>query len=345
MACPIPSCRVATCCSSRSPRRRLAARHPSSGRRHVRDGFLGLSGLPRRYPEGAAGHPSTSAWTAISCCTPPLMWLDKAETWALAESLGGEGLVEIVREHTHLLRKPARPASRVGPWLRRVPVCALRKRGFVTWQAGTTVGWLAAAGETLGVLEQASSTWAGRAAHSVAAGRWCRSGNTRRAGRPRRSAQPAGREEQRRNRVPEGNWASPARWWCAGPCCRRGPGNPRLQARNDSGLGQRGGVRRSPATHNPGRFHWSERASAMSDDLRLVDRLGETGHPAEHRPSAFRRPAAPNRGREAQCGGRTGPPTNLHAQLMTQSATTRARPEPLNVRIPAAATAAAGGRP
>jgi 7-cyano-7-deazaguanine synthase len=31
----------------------------------------------------------------------PLMWIDKAETWRMAQSLGGEALVRIVREETH----------------------------------------------------------------------------------------------------------------------------------------------------------------------------------------------------------------------------------------------------
>jgi 7-cyano-7-deazaguanine synthase len=31
----------------------------------------------------------------------PLMWRDKAATWALAESLGGADLVDLVREDTH----------------------------------------------------------------------------------------------------------------------------------------------------------------------------------------------------------------------------------------------------
>lgn len=31
----------------------------------------------------------------------PLMWLDKAQTWRLAEALGGAGLVETIREATH----------------------------------------------------------------------------------------------------------------------------------------------------------------------------------------------------------------------------------------------------
>ena len=31
----------------------------------------------------------------------PLMWLDKAKTWKLAHELGGEPLVELIREETH----------------------------------------------------------------------------------------------------------------------------------------------------------------------------------------------------------------------------------------------------
>lgn len=31
----------------------------------------------------------------------PLMWIDKAQTWHLTKELGGEGLVELVQEHTH----------------------------------------------------------------------------------------------------------------------------------------------------------------------------------------------------------------------------------------------------
>ena len=31
----------------------------------------------------------------------PLMWRDKAQTWALADELGGEALVDIIREYSH----------------------------------------------------------------------------------------------------------------------------------------------------------------------------------------------------------------------------------------------------
>ena len=52
----------------------------------------------------------------------PLMWLSKAETWALAERLGGQALVDLIIEaDPHLLSRRARNASRLGLWLRRLP--------------------------------------------------------------------------------------------------------------------------------------------------------------------------------------------------------------------------------
>jgi len=44
----------------------------------------------------------------------PLMWLDKAETWALAQQLGGEPLIEILLEHTHACYRNER-GPRCGP--------------------------------------------------------------------------------------------------------------------------------------------------------------------------------------------------------------------------------------
>ena len=53
----------------------------------------------------------------------PLMRLDKAETWALAERLGGEALVEITRERTHSCYRGDR-ATRHWPTRWRVPIRA-----------------------------------------------------------------------------------------------------------------------------------------------------------------------------------------------------------------------------
>ena len=59
------------------------------------------------------------------------MWLDKAETCALAEQLGGTALVEIILEHSHTCYESERgPRHDWGRGCGDCPACALRKRGF-----------------------------------------------------------------------------------------------------------------------------------------------------------------------------------------------------------------------
>ena len=66
----------------------------------------------------------------------PLMWLDKAATWALAEQLGSAALVEIILEHSHTCYASERgPRHDWGHGCGECPACALRKRGFEMWQA------------------------------------------------------------------------------------------------------------------------------------------------------------------------------------------------------------------
>ena len=61
----------------------------------------------------------------------PLMWIDKAATWALAESLGGPGLVDLVVEHTHTCYLGDRSQRHAwGYGCGSCPACALRARGF-----------------------------------------------------------------------------------------------------------------------------------------------------------------------------------------------------------------------
>ena len=67
----------------------------------------------------------------------PLMWLTKAQTWGLAEALGGAGLIEIVREHTHTCYLGER--SRRHAWgygCGTCPACTLRRQGHEAWVAG-----------------------------------------------------------------------------------------------------------------------------------------------------------------------------------------------------------------
>ncbi len=70
----------------------------------------------------------------------PLMWLDKAETWSLAQELGGEALVEIILEHTHTCYQSERgPREAWGHGCGVCPACALRKRGYLAWREGRKV--------------------------------------------------------------------------------------------------------------------------------------------------------------------------------------------------------------
>jgi 7-cyano-7-deazaguanine synthase len=64
----------------------------------------------------------------------PLMWLTKAETWALARRLGGEALVEITVEDTHtcyLGERGDRHSWGYGCGI--CPACDLRARGHAEW--------------------------------------------------------------------------------------------------------------------------------------------------------------------------------------------------------------------
>jgi 7-cyano-7-deazaguanine synthase len=66
----------------------------------------------------------------------PLMWIDKAATWALAESLGGPPLVELIREETHSCYNGDREHRH--PWgfgCGTCPACQLRGQGWERFQS------------------------------------------------------------------------------------------------------------------------------------------------------------------------------------------------------------------
>lgn len=66
----------------------------------------------------------------------PLMWLDKAATWKLAESLGGEKLVRITIENTHTCYLGDRKHKHDwGYGCGRCPACELRKQGFLKYKS------------------------------------------------------------------------------------------------------------------------------------------------------------------------------------------------------------------
>ena len=66
----------------------------------------------------------------------PLMWLDKAATWALTEDLGGEPLIELVIEHTHSCYLGDREHRHAWGWgCGLCPSCDLRRKGYDAWLA------------------------------------------------------------------------------------------------------------------------------------------------------------------------------------------------------------------
>jgi 7-cyano-7-deazaguanine synthase len=65
----------------------------------------------------------------------PLMWLDKAATWALAQQLGGDALVELVRTGTHSCYLGDRKTLHDwGYGCGTCPACALRRDGWQRWK-------------------------------------------------------------------------------------------------------------------------------------------------------------------------------------------------------------------
>lgn len=67
----------------------------------------------------------------------PLMWIDKAQTWALAERLGGERLVELIVESTHTCYIGDRVHRHAwGYGCGTCPACELRAAGWRAFRAG-----------------------------------------------------------------------------------------------------------------------------------------------------------------------------------------------------------------
>jgi 7-cyano-7-deazaguanine synthase len=68
----------------------------------------------------------------------PLMWLDKAATWALAETLGGDPLLDVIHRLTHTCYLGDR--SQLHEWgygCGTCPACELRAAGWLRWRHGT----------------------------------------------------------------------------------------------------------------------------------------------------------------------------------------------------------------
>ncbi|MFT9330471.1 7-cyano-7-deazaguanine synthase QueC [Acetobacter persici] len=69
----------------------------------------------------------------------PLMWIDKAETWALAEELGGAALVSLINQESHTCYLGDRES--LHPWghgCGQCPACDLRRAGWDEYIASKT---------------------------------------------------------------------------------------------------------------------------------------------------------------------------------------------------------------
>jgi 7-cyano-7-deazaguanine synthase len=69
----------------------------------------------------------------------PLMWLTKAQTWALAEDLGGPALVALILEDSHTCYLGERGTRHAwGHGCGHCPACELRARGFAEWRGAAS---------------------------------------------------------------------------------------------------------------------------------------------------------------------------------------------------------------
>ena len=61
----------------------------------------------------------------------PLMWIDKAATWEMAQALGGDAFLKLIREDTHTCYLGERGTLHDwGYGCSTCPACELRARGY-----------------------------------------------------------------------------------------------------------------------------------------------------------------------------------------------------------------------
>ena len=72
--------------------------------------------------------------TRINLATP-LMWLSKAQTWQLAQDLGGEALIKLIQKETHTCYLGDRGTSHDwGYGCETCPACVLRAKGYAEYR-------------------------------------------------------------------------------------------------------------------------------------------------------------------------------------------------------------------
>ncbi|MEM8574085.1 MAG: 7-cyano-7-deazaguanine synthase QueC [Pseudomonadota bacterium] len=71
----------------------------------------------------------------------PLMWLSKAKSWALADTLGGDDFVDLIREETHTCYRGDHVTKHAwGYGCAKCPACELRANGYHEWRATARAG-------------------------------------------------------------------------------------------------------------------------------------------------------------------------------------------------------------
>ncbi|ANY61476.1 7-cyano-7-deazaguanine synthase QueC [Comamonas aquatica] len=70
------------------------------------------------------------------CIETPLMWIDKAATWQMAQDLGGDALVQLIVQDTHTCYEGTRDVLHAwGHGCGHCPACDLRAKGWQRWRA------------------------------------------------------------------------------------------------------------------------------------------------------------------------------------------------------------------
>jgi 7-cyano-7-deazaguanine synthase len=65
------------------------------------------------------------------------MWIDKSQTWRMADELGGEPLVDLILEETHTCyMNDHSTRNTFGYGCGACPACELRRRGYEEWRWG-----------------------------------------------------------------------------------------------------------------------------------------------------------------------------------------------------------------
>lgn len=65
----------------------------------------------------------------------PLMFTDKAATWALAQQLGGDALTALIAERSHSCYLGERSTRHPWGWgCAQCPACVLRRSGYERWR-------------------------------------------------------------------------------------------------------------------------------------------------------------------------------------------------------------------